>query len=165
MALRARRCCEVLQSAPAAATFPFRRALQKSSMPFLRIFMRLTPSLTNCQARRSVFIWSAFFPPTIRVCNSTAGADTTIPAIPRIEDFMKHHLKDASPLSTVALCTALFCALPLTLAAENRAQEQGTIVRMRNDRLPRLAACVYGRALWLQSGQRRTLPGVCAGHQ
>ena len=44
---------------------------------------------------------------------------------------MKRYLKDASPLSTVALCTALLCALPLTLAAANRAQEQGTIVRMR----------------------------------
>ncbi len=41
--LRVRRCCAVSRSALAAVTSALRRALRKSSMPSVRILMRLTP--------------------------------------------------------------------------------------------------------------------------
>jgi hypothetical protein len=44
---------------------------------------------------------------------------------------MKRHLPDSPALFASAFCAVLLCALPLTLAAQDHALEQGTIVRMR----------------------------------
>ncbi len=67
---------------------------------------------------------------------------------------MKRYLRNTAPFSNFALFAILLCALSLTLAAENRDQDQGTIVRMR------MADCLGSQHALMDALSGSKLPGV-----